>query len=47
MNFIEIAKGNIRHRGQMIDKKDLHLHIDGEPLYRSMYLYDETALAYI
>jgi len=47
MNFIEIAKGDIRRRGHMIEKKDLHLHIDGEPLYRSMYLYDEKALEYI
>ena len=43
MNYIEIAKGSPKNRGYVIDKKDLVKFINGEPLYRSMYLYGEDA----
>ena len=43
MNYIEIAKNEPRNRGFIIPKKELASHINPkEPLYRSLYLYDEA-----
>ena len=43
MNYIEIAKKEPRNRGFVIPKKELASHINPEePLYRSLYLYDEA-----
>ncbi len=43
MNYIEIAKQEPRNRGFVIPKKELASHINPEePLYRSLYLYDEA-----
>ena len=43
MNYIEIAVKEPRNRGFMIDRKDLASYIKTEePLYRSMYMYDEV-----
>ena len=45
MDFVEIAKGSPRNRGLLIVKKELGNHISvKEPLYRSMYLYDNDAI---
>ena len=42
MNYIEIAKKEPRNRGFMISKKELASHINPEePLYRSLYMYDD------
>jgi hypothetical protein len=48
--YIEIACGGPQFRGSLIDKKDLNAYIkdaikEKAPLYRSMYLYGEEALA--
>ena len=43
MKYIEIAKKEPRNRGFIIPKTELASHIDTEePLYRSLYLYDEA-----
>ena len=43
--YVEIAQGSPRNRGLLVPKDDLHKYINAkEPLYRSFYLYDETAL---
>ena len=43
MNYIEIAKKEPRNRGFMISKKELASHINPEePLYRSLYMYDDN-----
>tara|TARA_Y100000310_G_scaffold344904_1_gene460364 strand:- start:10899 stop:12677 length:1779 start_codon:yes stop_codon:yes gene_type:complete len=48
MKYIEIAVGTPRNRGVLIPKVDLVNYITNkDPLYRSMYLYDETAKRYI
>ena len=42
MNYIEIAKKEPRNRGFMISKKELASYINPEePLYRSLYMYDD------
>lgn len=45
-NFIEIAKETPRNRGVLIPKEELAKHINGVPLYRSMYLYQQDAVDY-
>ena len=50
--YIEIACGGPQFRGSLIDKKDLPQYIkkaiqEKAPLYRSMYLYNDEALAHI
>ena len=47
MNYVEIAKGTPGNRGYLIDKNDLAKYIDKFPLYRSVYLYDESAVQYV
>lgn len=43
MNYIEIAIKQPRNRGYMIEKKTLSGYINSnEPLYRSLYLYDDV-----
>jgi len=43
LNYIEIAKKEPRNRGFMISKKELASHINPEePLYRSLYMYDDN-----
>ena len=47
MHYVEIAKGSPRNRGLLIVKTELGSHINtNEPLYRSMYLYDNDAIEY-
>ena len=47
MDYIEIAQGSPRNRGSLILKKDLVKYINPEePLFRSIYLYDEEAVKY-
>ena len=45
MNYVEIAVGSPRNRGTLVLKAELHRYIpsNGEALYRSVYLYDESA----
>ncbi len=43
-NFIEIAKETPRKRGVLIPKEELGKHINGIPMYRSMYLYNQDAV---
>ena len=45
MNYVEIAVGSPRNRGTLVLKAELHKYIplDGEALYRSVYLYDDSA----
>ena len=47
MKYIEIARGNPNNRGIIIPVESLVDYIDKEPLYRSVYLYDETAKEYV
>ena len=47
MNYIEIAKGTPFNRGIIIPVDRLSNHIGEEPIYRSVYLYDDTALEYV
>ena len=47
MNYIEIAKGSPHNRGIMIPTERLSAYIGDEPLYRSVYLYDDTAMQYV
>ena len=44
--YIEIAKETPRNRGVLIPKEELSSHINGVPLYRSMYLYQQDAVDY-
>ena len=43
-NYIEIAIDSPRHRGLLIPKKDIGKHVNGKPLYRSIYLYNKDAV---
>ena len=46
-DYVEIAVGSPRHRGQLIAKKDLVNYINPEqPLYRSVYLYTKEAVKF-
>ena len=48
MNYIEIAKAEPRNRGFMISKTELSSYINPEePLYRSLYLYDDASKSQI
>ena len=47
MNYVEIAKGTPFNRGVIIPFNRLSNHIGNEPIYRSVYLYDETAFEYV
>jgi len=48
MKYVEVAIGSPRNRGTLIPKANLASYISkNEPLYRSMYLYDEPAKQYI
>ena len=47
MNYVEIAKGNPFNRGIIIPMNKLGNYIGKEPLYRSVYLYDESAVEYV
>ena len=47
MNFVEIARGNPFNRGIIIPFENLVSYIGDEPLYRSVYLYDESAVQYV
>ena len=47
MNYVEIAKGSPSNRGIIIPVNKLASYIGDEPLYRSVYLYDESALEYV
>ena len=44
--YIEIAKETPRKRGVLIPKEELAKHINGIPLYRSMYVYKQDAVDY-
>tara|TARA_R110002050_G_scaffold17407_7_gene51744 strand:- start:2620 stop:4407 length:1788 start_codon:yes stop_codon:yes gene_type:complete len=46
-DYVEIAVGSPRNRGQLIAKKDLVNYIKPDtPLFRSVYLYDKAAIDY-
>lgn len=45
--YVEIAKGTPGNRGYLISKNDLGNFINENPLYRSVYLYDDEALKYV
>ena len=47
MKYLEIARVTPINRGIMIPKGNLINYISKEPLYRSVYLYDEEALNYV
>jgi len=47
MNFVEIARGTPFNRGIIIPTNNLSAYIGEESLYRSVYLYDETAKEYV
>ena len=47
MKYLEIAIGTPANRGVLIPKRELASYLDGQPLYRSVYLYDESALDYV
>ena len=48
MKYVEIAQGTPRNRGVLVPKSKLGNYInDSQPLYRSMYLYDEDANDFI
>ena len=47
MNFLEIAIGTPANRGILIPKEELVNYLDGQPLYRSVYLYDDSAIEYV
>ena len=47
MNYLEIARGTPVNRGIMIEANKLVNYIGNEPLYRSVYLYDESAIEYV
>lgn len=45
--YVEIAKGTPGNRGYLINKNELGNFINENPLYRSVYLYDDEALKYV
>ena len=47
MNYVEIARGTPFNRGIIIPISKLCNYIGVEPLYRSVYLYDESAVDYV
>ena len=47
MKYLEIAIGTPANRGVLIPKRELASYLDGQPLYRSVYLYDESAVEYV
>ena len=47
MKYLEIAIGTPANRGVLIPKNELATYLDGQPLYRSVYLYDEDAMEYV
>ena len=47
MKYIEIAKGIPNNRGIIIPVETLGSYVKNEPLYRSVYLYDDTAVEYV
>ena len=47
MNYVEIARGTPVNRGIMIPSNHLINYVGEEPLYRSVYLYDEIAVEYV
>ena len=47
MSYLEIARGTPINRGIMIESDKLGNYISDEPLYRSVYLYDESAIEYV
>jgi hypothetical protein len=47
MNYVEIARGTPVNRGIIIPIDKLVNYIEKEPLYRSVYLYDEEAVKYV
>ena len=47
MNYLEIGRGTPINRGIMIEANKLAHYISKEPLYRSVYLYDESAIEYV
>ena len=47
MNYLEIARGTPVNRGIMIEANKLINYVSNEPLYRSVYLYDESAIEYV
>ena len=47
MNYVEIARGIPNNRGIIIPANELGKYIGAEPVYRSVYLYDETAVEYV
>ena len=47
MKYVEIARGIPNNRGIIIPVNTLGNYIGNEPVYRSVYLYDETAVEYV
>ena len=47
MRYVEIARGLPNNRGIIIPVDTLGKFIGNEPVYRSVYLYDETAVEYV
>ena len=47
MKYVEIARGIPNNRGIIIPVKHLRKYIPGDPVYRSVYLYDDTAVEYV
>ena len=48
MNYVEIARGTPFNRGMLISVDKLHAFMSpNEALYRSVYLYDESAVEYV
>ena len=47
MKYVEIAKGTPFNRGIIIPSDRLSNHLGEEPVYRSVYLYDDTAFEYV
>ena len=47
MKYVEIAKNSPVNRGVLIPIERLIKHVSKEPLYRSVYLYDDDALEYV
>ena len=46
--YVEIAKGAPSNRGTLVPKNELHTYLEPEtPLYRSLYLYDDSAVSEI
>ena len=47
MKYVEIARGIPNNRGIIIPVETLGQFIGNEPVYRSVYLYDDTAVEYV